>query len=46
MSYPQPKLPSSNVLIEKHSKARYIVCPQFLREFCDKHARDQVRRYK
>lgn len=47
MSYPQPKLPTSNELIEKHSQAKYITfVPLWNKSGAHQNAIDQVKRYK
>lgn len=45
MSYPQPKRPSSNELIDMHSVARYVSFDRRHKP-SDSDARAQVKRYK
>lgn len=47
MSYPQAKLPTSDELIDKHSKAEYICWNgRFSGKPRNSTAREQVKRYK
>lgn len=47
MSYPQPKLPTSDELIEKHSQAKYITkVSLWNKSGAHQNAIDQVKSYK